>query len=389
MPRNKLEEKHAADLIDENVSFDFKKFLKQVGPAPSFSEPVGPTPDCLSVDTMWAFHRNDLAPSARAKIEGHVEGCEVCRELLTSYADEQPAEMPDGLFERISHRMERFAPSRAKVRDSFWPTLTVFARWAAVPAMAVLLAWVIYPARPYFSKKTPSIEMASSGGSDTFATKQDVEALRKRLEKDERDKNDLQADLKVVTDKLTIAQGQLKKARVEAQKADQDTSQKLVALDTNVHSELATKASSEDIEVVDTKVASVRTDIDTTRGDLQMAKSELGTLIARNHDEVDQLRRVGERDYIEFTIAEKNRPQKVGNVIIELKGVDGKRNQFSVALVVEDKRLEKKDRPANEPIFVYTSGARIPEEIVINKVSENSVSGYLSIPKTNSPKPES
>ena len=127
----------------------------------------------------------------------------------------------------------------------------------------------------------------------------------------------------------------------------------------------------------------VRTDLDTTREDLKMAKSEMGTLIARNHDEIDQLRRLGERDYTEFTIAGRNRPQKVANVTVELKGVNEKRNQFNLAMVVEDKRFEKKNRAANEPIFFYTTGTHIPEEIVINKIGKDTISGYVSIPKVN------
>jgi len=128
----------------------------------------------------------------------------------------------------------------------------------------------------------------------------------------------------------------------------------------------------------------VRTDLDTTREDLKMAKSEMGTLIARNHDEIDQLRRMGERDYTEFTITGRNRPQKVANVTVELKGVNAKRNQFNLAMVVEDKRFEKKNRAANEPIFFYTTGTHIPEEIVINKIGKDTISGYVSIPKVNS-----
>lgn len=213
---------------------------------------------------------------------------------------------------------------------------------------------------------------------------QDMTSLKDRLAQDEKANTDLQGDLKVVTDKLKITQGQLKKARMEAAKLNDETNQKVTALDTSVHSELATKATSDDVKSVDTKVVGVRTDLDTTREDLKMAKSEMGTLIARNHDEIDQLRRLGERDYVEFTIAGRNKPQKVSNVTVELKGVNDKRNQFSVALTVEDKRFEKKNRAMNEPIFFYTSGTHIPEEIVINKIGKNTISGYVSIPKANS-----
>jgi uncharacterized protein (DUF2141 family) len=212
---------------------------------------------------------------------------------------------------------------------------------------------------------------------------QDTSSLKDRLAQDEKANRDLQGDLKVVTDKLKITQGQLRKAREESTKLNDDTTQKLTALDTSVHSELATKATADDVKSVDTKVVGVRTDLDATRDDLKMARSEMGTLIARNHDEIDQLRRLGEREYVEFTIAGKNKPQKVGNVTVELKAVNEKKNQFSVAMTVEDKRFDKKNRALNEPIFFYASGTKIPEEIVINKVGKDTVSGYVSVPKAN------
>ena len=219
------------------------------------------------------------------------------------------------------------------------------------------------------------------------AVQQDVSSLKDRLTQDEKANNDLQGDIKVVTDKLKITQGQLRKAREENAKLDKlsdDTTQKLTALDTSVHTELATKATTDDVKSVDTKVVGVRTDLDSTREDLMMARSEMGTLIARNHDEIDQLRRLGERDYVEFTITGKNKPQKVANVTVELKGVNEKRNQYSVAMTVEDKKFDKKNRALNEPVFFYTSGTKIPEEIVINKVSKDTISGYVSVPKANS-----
>lgn len=215
------------------------------------------------------------------------------------------------------------------------------------------------------------------------SVEQDVSSLKDRIAQDEKTNSDLQGDLKVVTDKLKITQGQLRKARQETAKLNDEATQKISALDTSVHTELATKAGTDDVKNVDTKVTAVSSDLNTTKEDLKMAKSEMGTLIARNHDEIDQLRRLGERDYVEFSIAGKNKPQKVGNVTVELKGVNQKKNQVSFAMVVEDKRFEKKNRALNEPIFFYTSGTRLPEEIVINKVGKDQISGYVSIPKAN------
>src|SRR6266478_9986754 len=230
---------------------------------------------------------------------------------------------------------------------------------------------------------TTQQQVATQVSTLKTGVEQDMSSLKDRLVQDEKTNADLQGDLTVVTNKLKITQGQLKKARAEAAKAVEDTTTKLTALDTSVHTELATKAANDDLKNVDTKVVGVRTDLDTTREDLKMARSEMGTLIARNHDEIDQLRRLGERDYVEFTIAGKNKPQKVGNLTVELKGINEKRSQYSVAMTAEDRKIEKKNRNMNEPIFFYLSGTKIPEELVINKLGKDTISGYVSIPKAN------
>jgi chromosome segregation ATPase len=235
------------------------------------------------------------------------------------------------------------------------------------------------------SSKLDSTQQAMTAQikSSEQAVQQDVSSLKDRLAQDEKANADLQGDLTVVTKKLKITQGQLKTAREEATKLNDATSQKLTALDSSVHSELATKATTDDVKTVDTKVGGVQTDLNSTKEDLKMARSEMGTLIARNHDEIDQLRRLGERDYLEFKIDGKNKPTKVGNVTVELKNVNEKNNRFTVVMTVEDKRFEKKNRAMNEPVFFYTQGARFPEEMVINKVGKNTVSGYVSMPKAN------
>ena len=188
---------------------------------------------------------------------------------------------------------------------------------------------------------------------------QDMSGLKDRLAVAEKADTELQGDLKVVTDKLKITQGQLKKARAEAQEINSETNQMVKTLDTSVHSELATKASSDDVKTVDTKVSKVSTDLDKTISDLNMARSELGTLIARNHDEIDVLRRQGERDYTEFTITGKNQPQKVGNVTIVLKGVNEKKNRSNIVYTVEDKSYEAKNANVNSSSCSSTSPAHI------------------------------
>jgi hypothetical protein len=125
----------------------------------------------------------------------------------------------------------------------------------------------------------------------------------------------------------------------------------------------------------------VRTDLAAEKNNLQMARGELGTLIARNHDEIDQLRRMGEREYYEFTLSKKGQRSKVGSMLVELRGTNVKRGQFTVALYVDDRRLEKKNRSVDEPIYFYTRGTRAPLEMVINEVGKDKVVGYVSMPK--------
>jgi len=125
----------------------------------------------------------------------------------------------------------------------------------------------------------------------------------------------------------------------------------------------------------------VKTDLDATKNNLQMARSEMGTLIARNHDEIDQLRRMGQRDYFEFTVTRKGGSQKVGTVQVQLKDTNTKKNQYTINVLADDKSFEKKNRSVNEPIFFYTGGTRAALELVVNKVSKTTASGYLSVPK--------
>lgn len=218
--------------------------------------------------------------------------------------------------------------------------------------------------------------------STQAALKQQNDALGQRLAKAEDENQQLESDLKVVTDKLNVTQSDLIAARKANKAAAVSYNKKLQELGTNVNTQLATKASSDDVSKLGGDVSGVKSDLDATKNNLQMARSEMGTLIARNHDEIDQLRRMGQRDYFEFTVTRKAGAQKVGAVQVELKDTNIKKNQFTINVLADDKNFEKKNRSVNEPIFFYTGGSRQPLELVINKVSKSTASGYLSMPKS-------
>jgi len=217
----------------------------------------------------------------------------------------------------------------------------------------------------------------------------DMDTVQQRLTAEEKSNTSLQDDLTTVTKKLRITQADLKKARDEAAQIREDSAQKLAAMNTDVQQKLSTKADTSDVQTVSGNVTAVRTDLDTTKTDLaatkenlNMTKSELGTLIAKNHDEVQELRRLGERDYVEFTIDGKNKEQKVGNFTVTLRGTNPSKNQFTVALVVDDKRTENKSRNVNQPLFFTTRGSKQPLEFVVNQVEKDKITGYISIPKS-------
>ena len=214
------------------------------------------------------------------------------------------------------------------------------------------------------------------------SVKQSTDALSQRLAKEDEINQQLQSDLKVVTDKLNLTHTQLLAARKQTKATTVAVDKKLNGLESSVNSQLATKANTDDVNKLNGDVNGVKTDLDATKNSIQMARSEMGTLIARNHDEIDQLRRMGQRDYFEFTVARKSGAEKVGSIQVELKETNTKKNQYTINVLADDKSFEKKNRSVNEPIFFYTGGSHAALELVVNKVSKTTASGYLSVPKS-------
>jgi hypothetical protein len=223
-----------------------------------------------------------------------------------------------------------------------------------------------------------SIEQATEA-----SVKQSNDALSQRLAKEDEINQQLQSDLKVVTDKLNLTQTQLISARKQTKATTVAVDKKLSGLESSVNTQLATKANNDDVNKLNGDVTGVKSDLDATKNSIQMARSEMGTLIARNHDEIDQLRRMGQRDYFEFNVNRKGGAERVGSIQVELKDTNTKKNQYTINVLADDKSFEKKNRSVNEPIFFYTGGSHAALELVINKVSKASASGYLSVPKSS------
>ncbi len=139
-----------------------------------------------------------------------------------------------------------------------------------------------------------------------------------------------------------------------------------------------------EVGTVKTEVASTKSELEKTIAELKSVKGDLGEqsgLIATNSRELDALKRLGQRNYFEFKLGKTKQPQRVGDISVQLKKTDTKRNRYTVDVYADDKKTEKKDKTINEPVQFYTSKARQPYEFVVNTVGKDLIVGYLSTPK--------
>jgi hypothetical protein len=155
--------------------------------------------------------------------------------------------------------------------------------------------------------------------------------------------------------------------------------------------DLANKVNNSDFAAMGKDMADTKTDLGTTKqtvstlqNDLGMARSDMGTLIARNHDDIETLRKLGQRNYYEFTLT-KNEEQTVAGVGLMLKKTNVKRHRFNVNLLTNDMAVPKDNRSIDEPVFFTTGKSREFYELVVNTVDQNKVTGYVSTPKYSQP----
>jgi len=115
------------------------------------------------------------------------------------------------------------------------------------------------------------------------------------------------------------------------------------------------------------------------RGDLGVQSG----LIATNGKELQALKQLGQRDYVDVKLAKVkgNVPQTFGDVQLILEATDPKHNTFTVIIIADDKRVEKRNRTLNAPIQFLLSKSLLPYELVINDIKKDLIAGYLSVPK--------
>jgi chromosome segregation ATPase len=250
-------------------------------------------------------------------------------------------------------------------------------------------------------------------GYTTMQTRSTMEERMSSMAQDYADADEkitmLTSDLNVVTKRMGLTAQELQEAQAVTKQLKQENTQ----LAQRLRRQLAAKADSKTVAKIQQETASkhqetttkidgitgevqvVRTDLDATRNDLKATRSDLsltrdemasnnrdlGTMIARNSTELSELRRKGERDYVEFDIAKGKSFNRVGDVLVQLKKTDVKRQKYEVVINADDSAIQKKDRTANEPVTFLVGRDRVRYELVVNYVDKDRIRGYMSAPK--------
>ena len=219
----------------------------------------------------------------------------------------------------------------------------------------------------------------------------------------------LTSDLNVVTKKIGVTTQELEEAQAAALQLKQENAQLAKRLRAKADSKAVIKFQKDATNKLDAvqneaktrmdgitgDVNGVRTDLDATRTDLKATRSdlnatreevanskrELGTLIARNSTELAELRRKGERDYVEFDIRKSKDYSRIADVLVQLRKTDVKRQKYEVVINADDSPIQKKDRTANEPVTFLVGRDRVRYELVVNYVDRDRIRGYISAPK--------
>lgn len=258
-------------------------------------------------------------------------------------------------------------------------------RWVMI-AFVLILALIGYLVYAGVQEKKQSAQAADAAGRRSIALSAELDRTNAAIA-------DLKTQLEVTTQKLSLTEDELASARSMAvaartdQKKQQATNNALRQQIGQVQQQTATQFGQVTDELNGTKsdVASTRKDLDETNSKLTTAIGDLGVqsgLIARNHEEVEELKRMNERNIYEFKLSKEKRPLHVGQIQLMLRKINAKRLTFTLDIIADDQTVERKDKTAEEPIQFYTRGTRSLQEIVVYDVKKDSISGYLSTPKT-------
>jgi len=250
-------------------------------------------------------------------------------------------------------------------------------RWlvAVLAVLALLLGWVTYAQYSARAELTARLDEAT----DKLAR------LESRAATLEDNYANLKAQSDVNSDKLGLTQQELARARSLAAQIKEDqrrADEQLASQVAQQQNQLGSLTG--EVGAVKGDTVEIRQALEQTQMQLQRTIGDLGVqsgLIAKNRDELDELKRRGERDYFDFDVKKTKQFSRAGPVSVLLNKTDPKRQKYTVTLLANDKRIEKKDKTLLEPVQFYLQGTRHLVEIVVFQVEKDRVVGYVSVPK--------
>jgi hypothetical protein len=273
---------------------------------------------------------------------------------------------------------------------------SVFFGGIAIANLALVgaLGYMLISVRDTLTERIASVE-----ASELESTKIASAGDQQRSKENDKKMADLLSDLETIKDRMGVTSTELKRAREAAQvlKRQQEEAAKEMA------GKLAAKADSSDIDglrqqtsklasdqqdsndKIGEQITGLRKDLVASQDDwgrqLVDVKNVLSERIAKNSGELAELRKKGDRDYFEFDIRKNSKLSRVGDIQLALLKTDPKKHKYNVQIEVDDQRLEKRDRTANEPVQFLVGRDQLRYEVVVNTVDKDRIRGYLSVPK--------
>jgi chromosome segregation ATPase len=254
-------------------------------------------------------------------------------------------------------------------------------RWIVIAFVVVVAALGFMAYTAYDTRAKLEAELGKANDK--------VSILTARLDQANSRLADMTGQVEVIQQRSGMNNNDIAKARSISEQVRKDQK----ASDERLTAQLGQvkRESDEKIGAVANEVGNAKKDIEATRGDLEATKGKLeraigdagvmSGLIARNREDLEDLKRRGERNIFEFTLQKSKNGQKVGPIQIFLQKVDAKKQRYTMTVNADDKSIEKKDKTVGEPVQFYVKGQRSPYEIVVFEVVKDRATGYLTTPK--------
>jgi hypothetical protein len=315
-----------------------------------------------------------------------------CRQCGRNLAGEENYCPECGLPQHTRSLTEDLVPARRQPEASF-PWLAAIPIALAVMAIA-LAGTAVYLIYAQGDKQDSHNQQTAEQLSSLVRTLQIVD---ERMSGSDNQMASVKSEVKVMQEHIGITEQELRRARNLAEQLKQEQERNVRALRTQIAQkadvdqvETLEKTAESKIQVVSSDLDEVKEEVRTGQQELQKTREELtkmgvivneqGQVIATNATALEELRRKGDKDYFTFDIRRRQR-NTVAGVGLELRKADTKKQSADFKVFIDDREMDNRQIYVNRPISFYGGKDRDLYELVVNRVSQDRISGYISVPK--------